>query len=194
MLEAFAPAWSARGAPVQWTILLGPTTRSIGSTTFCPGVMLSRAEPTRLADPYKSGTIMGFEYGLAEQVDTVFSNNPEIRDHRKKHSWLTGSLGDPYSGIWFLAENPSLSMVERATNPEGGALTPEAQWGSLGTRSTVAVGAFSPKTYCANGWKSRKTGASPGTARLDCFPRNQEDQSLLIRGVQTARQTRPDAP
>ncbi len=46
---------------------------------------------------------MDFEYGLAEQVDTVFSNNPEIRDHRKKHSWLTGSLGDPYSGIWFLA-------------------------------------------------------------------------------------------
>ena len=52
LLEAFAPAWSARGAPVQWTILLGPTTRSIGSTTFCPGVMLSRAEPSQVPDAH----------------------------------------------------------------------------------------------------------------------------------------------
>ncbi len=71
---------------------------------------------------------MNFEQGLAQQIDTVFSSNPEIRDHRKEHPWLTGSLGDPHSGIFFLAENPSLSMVERATNPEGGPLSPEAQW------------------------------------------------------------------
>lgn len=71
---------------------------------------------------------MDFEQGLAKQIDTVFSGCPEIRDHRKEHPWLTGSLGDPHSGIWFLAESPSLSMVERATNPEGGPMSPEAQW------------------------------------------------------------------
>lgn len=71
---------------------------------------------------------MDFEQGLARQIDTVFSKYPEIRDHRKEHPWLTGSLGDPYSGIWFLAEIPSLRQVKNATNPEGGKLSPEAQW------------------------------------------------------------------
>ena len=73
-----------------------------------------------------------FENGLAERIDDVFANHPEIRDHRMEHTWLTGSLGDPFSGIWFLAESPSLSKIENRTKAgmtsAGRALTPEAQW------------------------------------------------------------------
>ncbi len=75
-----------------------------------------------------------FEQELGERIGKVFAGNPGIRDHRKEHKWLTGSLGDPFSGIWFLAESPSLSKIETRTNrgvtSSGDELTPEAQWGS----------------------------------------------------------------
>lgn len=41
---------------------------------------------------------------------------------------MTGALGDPHKGIWFIAENPSLTQIERVQNPDGGVPTPEAQW------------------------------------------------------------------
>lgn len=69
-----------------------------------------------------------FDQGLSAQISEVFQQNPDIPDHRKKHPWLTGGLGNPFSNVWFIAENPSLTMVERARNPDGGCPTPEAQW------------------------------------------------------------------
>ena len=69
-----------------------------------------------------------YYYELENQTSSVFRAHPELRDHRESFPWLTGDLGDPFSGIWFLAENPSLKMLERATNPGGGPLTKEAQW------------------------------------------------------------------
>lgn len=100
---------------------------------------------------------MNFEQGLAQQIDTVFSSHPEIRDHRIDHPWLTGSLGDPHSGIVFLGENPSLSMVEKATNPEGGPLSPEAQWyaseGDRLFREALLEARFkNPKWDSIGGW------------------------------------------
>lgn len=65
---------------------------------------------------------------LTKQLDQVYASHPELRDHRREHPWLTGALGDPNSGIIFLAEKPSLRMVERATSPNGGDISPEAQW------------------------------------------------------------------
>src|SRR5437899_2448473 len=55
--------------------------------------------------------------------DTVFGSHPEIVDHRRDFPWLTGSLGDRYADIWFVAENPSLSQVRRAAGN-----SPELQW------------------------------------------------------------------
>ena len=69
-----------------------------------------------------------FENQLAEHIDSVFRHHQELNDHREIHPWLTGSLGDPFSGIWFVGENPSLRMVERASNSSGIPLTKEAQW------------------------------------------------------------------
>ncbi|GGC67468.1 hypothetical protein GCM10011504_51780 [Siccirubricoccus deserti] len=69
-----------------------------------------------------------FEAELARRIDDAFRLNPGVGDHRPRHPWLTSSLGDPFSGVWFVAENPSLSQVQRARDPGGGPPTTEAQW------------------------------------------------------------------
>ena len=48
--------------------------------------------------------------GLSIETEQVFKANPNLFDHRPEHSWAIGSLGDPYAGIWFVAENPSLTL------------------------------------------------------------------------------------
>jgi hypothetical protein len=66
--------------------------------------------------------------GLAENTDLVFHAHSDLYDHRREYPWLKGSLGNPESGIWFIAEIPSLKQVERVSNPDGGEPTEEAQW------------------------------------------------------------------
>jgi len=66
--------------------------------------------------------------GLVEETDRVFRSHPSLFDHRSEYPWLVGALGDPTAGIWFVAENPSLTQVERVQDPLGGPPTIEAQW------------------------------------------------------------------
>jgi len=68
--------------------------------------------------------------GLAKETDRVFHSHPGLYDHRSQYPWLIGAHGDPQAGIWFIAENPSLTQVERVLDPEGGHPTVEAQWWS----------------------------------------------------------------
>src|SRR5881396_3776046 len=64
---------------------------------------------------------------IAEEIDLVFSRNSSLQDHRKEFPWVTGFLGNPKSGIMFLAENPSLPTMKRAfTHPD--LKSPEMQW------------------------------------------------------------------
>jgi hypothetical protein len=65
---------------------------------------------------------------LTSRIRAVLAKNPDLADHLRAHPWLTGSLGDPRSGIWFVGENPSLSMVQRATAPGGGPPCEDSQW------------------------------------------------------------------
>ncbi len=65
---------------------------------------------------------------LIKKIGNVFQSHPTLFDHQKEFPWLTGALGDPESRIWFVAENPSLTQVERVLNPDGNAPTEEAQW------------------------------------------------------------------
>lgn len=90
-------------------------------------------------------------------VDKVFDSNPHLYDHRTKFPWLTGNLGDPRSRIWFAAENPSLSQVERVRNPDGQTPTVEAQWfASAGDKlfreNLVATGFKSGSWNSLGGW------------------------------------------
>jgi hypothetical protein len=65
---------------------------------------------------------------LRRRTNDVSQANPQSWDHLGEFPWLTGALGDPHSGIWFVAENPSLGRIERVRDPNGGPPTEEAQW------------------------------------------------------------------
>lgn len=101
-----------------------------------------------------------FEQDLAKCIDRVFADHPEIRDHRKEHSWLTGSLGDPCSDIWFVAESPSLIRIEAATKRgknSGSVLTPNSQWGTtkgsqVFRKALVNAGFKDPEWDSPDGW------------------------------------------
>lgn len=69
-----------------------------------------------------------YRVALLEQIDQIFEANPTVANHRDRFPWLTGALGDPEAGVWFVGENPSLGQVERVQDPLGGAPTEEAQW------------------------------------------------------------------
>lgn len=75
---------------------------------------------------------MNEEYwkNLAIETDRIFKAHPGLKDHRAQYPWLVGALGNPFAGIWFVAENPSLTQVERVQDPTGGKPTIEAQWWS----------------------------------------------------------------
>ncbi len=94
---------------------------------------------------------------LKQKIDIVFRGHPDIFDHRKQFPWLTGFLGNPFAGIWFVAENPSLTMVERATKQKLELLTEENQWrvskGDLLFRDMLVKHGFKePPRDAAGGW------------------------------------------
>lgn len=62
---------------------------------------------------------------LSSAIDAVYRDNPEIPDHRAQHPWLTGWLGSPDAAVWFVAENPSATQVDRI---HSNAATVESQW------------------------------------------------------------------
>jgi hypothetical protein len=62
---------------------------------------------------------------IAARIDSVFAEHTELRDHRREHLWLTGWLGDVDATVWFIAENPSASQVDRIHSSTP---TPDAQW------------------------------------------------------------------
>ncbi len=68
--------------------------------------------------------------GLDRETSRVFKAHPDLKDHRHEYPWAKGAHGDPTAGIWFVAENPSLTQVERVSDPNGGPPTIEAQWWS----------------------------------------------------------------
>ena len=71
-----------------------------------------------------------FDRELRQRIDDVYRTNPRLPDHRSEFPWLTSYLGDPHAPVWFVAEYPSLTQVERAPFS-----TPEAQWNiSIGDR------------------------------------------------------------
>lgn len=66
-----------------------------------------------------------FAEQIAARIDQVFRLHPELPDHRAEHPWLTGWLGDPSAPVWFVAENPSATQVDRIHSDHA---TVDAQW------------------------------------------------------------------
>lgn len=61
---------------------------------------------------------------LAARNGQVFDAHPELVDHGADYPWLLGALGDPFSPVWFVAENPSLTQVQKRSSVS----SPEVQW------------------------------------------------------------------
>lgn len=97
--------------------------------------------------------------GLELETDRVFAAHPSMYDHRQEHPWAVGAHGNPYAGIWFVAENPSLTQVERVRDPDGGPPTIEAQWwaseGDKLLRKMLVTYGFKQGTIdSSGGWQS----------------------------------------
>ncbi|HUX85555.1 MAG TPA: uracil-DNA glycosylase family protein [Chloroflexota bacterium] len=60
---------------------------------------------------------------LQHEIDVVFKAHPGLDDHRVRHPWGLGYLGDPLAKVWFVAENPSARQARRARGK-----TPNEQW------------------------------------------------------------------
>jgi hypothetical protein len=89
---------------------------------------------------------------LPRRLHAVFTANPAMYDHRAQFPWVLACLGDPFAPVWFVAENPSLTQVERASNS-----TPEDQWNvSIGDKlfrqQLVAHGFKTGTTDSRGGW------------------------------------------
>jgi len=69
-----------------------------------------------------------YYHELISRTKKVFNNHPSLYNHFANNPWLQGALGNPFSGIMFIAENPSLTQVERAQGRRGSTATSDAQW------------------------------------------------------------------
>src|SRR5687768_12537190 len=95
-----------------------------------------------------------YERLLAERVGHIFRASAALSDHRVDFPWLTNSLGDPFAGVWFVAEYPSLGQVERG----GAAPSVETQWAvSRGDRlfreALVGAGFKDGASDSPGGWR-----------------------------------------
>jgi hypothetical protein len=90
---------------------------------------------------------------MDEKRADVFAGHPELHDHRQDLPWLTGSIGDPFSPVWFIAEIPSLTRAKRGTGT-----SPNTQWGiSTGDRllreTLVECGLKTGDPMADGGWR-----------------------------------------
>ncbi len=100
-----------------------------------------------------------YVFSLSERITSVLAKQPDVSDHRQDHPWLIGALGSIDANVVFIAENPSLTQVERATDPlTGGPPTIESQWwqskgDKLFRESLVEAGFKSGSIASPGDWK-----------------------------------------
>ncbi len=121
-----------------------------------------------------------FEAELAERTGAVLAAHPTIPDHRERFPWLTGGLGDPFAPCWFIAENPSLSQLEKLQRQYGETLTADHQWfASNGDRlfreALVEAGLKSNGAMEAGGWRCYVTNLMKGVAYAGEWKRHGTD-------------------
>jgi hypothetical protein len=113
-----------------------------------------------------SSDVDRFYAGLDEVRSEVFSSHPELPDYRTDFPWLTGCIGDPFSPVWFVAENPSITQVERAAGT-----STELQWsvsrGDQLLRRMLATHRFKHgEPLSTGGWRCYITDVLKSTVRV----------------------------
>lgn len=99
----------------------------------------------------------GFEDDLSEMIGHTFAANPQLIDHRRQYPWWTGSLGNPFAGIWFVAERLSLFRLNEVADKHGSDISSEMQWAisrgdMLFREALVSAGFKSGGLLSAGGW------------------------------------------
>jgi hypothetical protein len=121
-----------------------------------------------------------YREGLPRQLDAVFRNHAELYDHRDRFPWVLACLGDPFASVWFVAENPSLTQVERAVDS-----TPEDQWNvSIGDKlfrqQLVAHGFKTGTTDSPGGWRCYITDVIKSVDRVHEWNKLPERDRLRV--------------
>jgi hypothetical protein len=136
-----------------------------------------------MSDPRRQA----FYTALSEKSAAVYDAHPTLLyDHRKTHAWLTGALGDPFADVWFVAENPSLSQVERAVEA-----TSESQWlvspGDQLFRRMLVKHGFKTGTWDSpGGWRCYVTDVIKSADRAGKW-----NQTSRLSQLETARAWAP---
>jgi len=128
---------------------------------------------------------------LKQQIAAVFDGHQEEQrglDHRKKYPWLTGYLGNPWSGIWFVGESPSLSKVERVSIAGKLAPTEETQWciskGDRLFRESLASSGFKEGSWDSpDGWNCYITDIIKSAYYSEVWNKKRRKERYLIADV-----------
>ena len=117
---------------------------------------------------------------LPHRLDAVFRAHPELDDHRSQFPWVLACLGDPFAPVWFIAENPSLTQMERALDS-----TPEDQWNvSIGDKlfrqQLVQHGFKQGTAESAGGWRCYITDVIKSADRVGTWNKLPETQRAEI--------------
>ena len=114
------------------------------------------------------------------RIAAVFESNPELYDHRAQFPWVLACLGDPFAPVWFVAENPSLTQVERALDS-----TPEDQWNvstgdKLFREQLVAHGFKTGTTDSPGGWRCYITDVIKSVDRVTLWNKLPESERRKV--------------
>ena len=131
----------------------------------------------------RSERLAAYYAGLSEVCGQVFAAHPELPDHRAEFPWLTGSLGDPFSPVWFVAENPSLTQVEKAVGA-----SPELQWsvsrGDKLFREMLCKHGFkSGEPLEEGGWRCYVTDVMKSAVRITDWQGTSSDEKEHVAGA-----------
>jgi len=119
--------------------------------------------------------------GVRSKIEDVHRRHSEFLDLRQQHPWLTGCLGDPFAGIWFLAEIPSLTPV----TSHGVRQSPEKQWtgnnAALLFRRMIAKHGLKTGTELSDGgWCCYITNAIKYAAPAEVWKKKRREERLEV--------------
>lgn len=138
------------------------------------------ANSARRQNPAVSQKVISYREELPRRLEAVFHAHPELYDHRAQFPWVLACLGDPFAAVWFVAENPSLTQVERAVDS-----TPEDQWNvSVGDKlfreQLIAHGFKTGMADDVGGWRCYITDVVKSVDRVHEWNKLPQSERLLV--------------
>ncbi len=121
-----------------------------------------------------------YERELPQRIEAVFASHPTLYDHRSQFPGVLACLGDPSAPVWFVAENPSRTQVERAVSS-----SPEDQWNvSVGDKlfrqQLVSHGFKTGTADSPGGWRCYITDVVKSVDRVNAWSKLPESERRRV--------------